>query len=377
MVSGPDGYRSFLLAKDDLARTAWHDAAVPSASGLEESEVLVAIERFAFTANNITYGLLGRRTRDLAFGYWDFFPFAGAWGQLPVWGVGEVIASRHGELRGGEKLYGFYPMATHLTLSIGSVMGAAVVDTSAHRRDLPATYNHYVRTAQGLPFDDATLDAYMILRPPFSLSFCCAMYLEEQHWFGARRVVISSASSKAALGLALLLKEARPDGLEVIGLTSAARVRQLESFGMYDRVAGYDQVSALPNNTPTVLVDIANAAVTTRAVHDRLGCALRASLVAGFTHGLDRDGSEAPSALPGPSREFFLAPVHMQRLQDKWGEAVYWRRFGEAWQRFRHAVAPWLTIERVDGAPGVERIYRQALAGEAPNDRAHILSLWS
>jgi len=36
---------------------------------LRNGEILVEIERFAFTANNVTYGVVGERI-----GYWKFFP---------------------------------------------------------------------------------------------------------------------------------------------------------------------------------------------------------------------------------------------------------------------------------------------------------------
>ncbi|MDG0970259.1 MAG: DUF2855 family protein, partial [Porticoccaceae bacterium] len=36
---------------------------------LQDGEVLVSIERFAFTANNVTYGAAGD-----TIGYWKFFP---------------------------------------------------------------------------------------------------------------------------------------------------------------------------------------------------------------------------------------------------------------------------------------------------------------
>ena len=42
---------------------------------LAEGEILVAIDRFALTANNVSYALSG----DMI-GYWKFFPVAEPWG---------------------------------------------------------------------------------------------------------------------------------------------------------------------------------------------------------------------------------------------------------------------------------------------------------
>ena len=41
-------------------------------------EVLFEVERFGFSANNVTYALLGDALR-----YWDLFPAEPGWGQIP------------------------------------------------------------------------------------------------------------------------------------------------------------------------------------------------------------------------------------------------------------------------------------------------------
>ena len=49
---------------------------------LSDGEVLARIDRFALTANNVTYGVMGERI-----GYWKFFPVeAEEDGIIPVWG---------------------------------------------------------------------------------------------------------------------------------------------------------------------------------------------------------------------------------------------------------------------------------------------------
>ena len=65
-------------------------------------------------------------------------------------------------------------------------------------------------------------DYQALLRPLFMLSFLVDDFLAENEIFGAERVMLSSASSKTAFGLAHLL-HAR-DGIKVIGLTSASNV---------------------------------------------------------------------------------------------------------------------------------------------------------
>ena len=357
--------QSFQVSQSDLAEVRWQDQRADD--DLADGQVHVAIRRFALTANNITYARLGGRIPTLGFGYWDFFPSERGWGQIPVWGLADVVASSLPALEQGTALFGFFPMATHLRMTVDTVRGATVFEHSAHRRSRPATYNQYLIADRGQAPSPKAMDAYLVLRPSFSLSFCCATSLSEQRWFGARRILISSASAKAAMGLAMLLAG---EGLEVVGLTSAHRVDRIASRATYDRVLAYEDVSALPNDVPTVFVDIANAPNVTRAVHEHLQPGLRASIAAGFTH-----GSDFGDGLPGPARQLFMAPAHMQRLQAAWGTGAYWQRFTEAWHRFHVLVSRRTAFVHTTGPTNVERAYRQVLQGQVPDDVAHVLSI--
>ena len=44
--------------------------------------LLIKIDRFAFTANNITYAVLGDQLK-----YWQLFPAPEGFGNIPVWGL--------------------------------------------------------------------------------------------------------------------------------------------------------------------------------------------------------------------------------------------------------------------------------------------------
>jgi len=79
-------------------------------------------------------------------------------------------------------------------------------------------------------------------------------WLLDNALFGARAVVISSASSKTAYGLAFLLTERkrREEGAyEVIGLTSRKNRPFVERLGTYDRVVRYEDVTSLPDTRPS------------------------------------------------------------------------------------------------------------------------------
>ena len=65
-----------------------------------KGEILVAIAKFAMTANNVTYAASGDK-----FGYWQFYPMGeDPWGKVTLWGIGEVLASHSEGFAVGERL---------------------------------------------------------------------------------------------------------------------------------------------------------------------------------------------------------------------------------------------------------------------------------
>src|SRR5438132_11347304 len=203
----------FVVDRRDLRRTAFLPGRHSDETSLASGELLLRVDRFAFTANNITYGAVGEMI-----GYWRFFPAPEPWGRIPVWGFADVVRSRHEAVPSGERIYGYLPMSTHLVLQPDHVSGTSLVDAAAHRAGLPAVYNSYTRVAADPAYDPAREAETSLFRPLFTTSFLLADFLAEERFFGARSVVLSSASSKTALGLAFLLARRA----HVVGPTSAA-----------------------------------------------------------------------------------------------------------------------------------------------------------
>jgi hypothetical protein len=91
----------FIVARDDLRQFKIIETQLPDAAALPDETLLIKIDRFAFTANNITYAVLGDQLK-----YWQLFPAPENFGNIPVWGFGEVIASTHAGITEGERLFG-------------------------------------------------------------------------------------------------------------------------------------------------------------------------------------------------------------------------------------------------------------------------------
>ena len=91
----------FIVTRDDLQQCKFIQTQLPDAAELPAEALLVKVDRFAFTANNITYAVLGDQLK-----YWQLFPAPESFGNIPVWGFGEVIASTHAGITEGERLFG-------------------------------------------------------------------------------------------------------------------------------------------------------------------------------------------------------------------------------------------------------------------------------
>jgi NADPH:quinone reductase-like Zn-dependent oxidoreductase len=348
----------FEVRRDDL-RTTRVVAGEERKDAVGEGEVQLRVERFGLTANNVTYGVMGD-----ALSYWQFFaPSEDGWGRVPAWAFGDVVASGVDGIAAGERFYGYFPMSAYVTYR-PQPGGGGFVEASEHRRALPPVYNRYVRT----PPDAPHLDETLLLRPLFATSFL----LEDFVGGGdTDAVVLSSASSKTAYGLAFLL--ARGGGPRVIGLTSRRNREFVESIDAYDRVLSYDEIRELGGGEETLaFVDMAGDAAVREAVHAGAGERLRRSVVVGATHWEELGGG---GELPGPAPEFFFAPTHIERLQGEVGPEEFQRRLGEAWDAFVAKVGDWLDVEHAEGPEALERVWRQLVDGGVDPRRGHVLTL--
>lgn len=111
---------------------------VAPALTIAAGDALLAVRKWSFTANNISYAVAGAALR-----YWDFFP-AGSpeVGRIPVWGVAEVVASRAEGVTAGQRVYGYLPMSSFLVVrpDPASVSRDGFSDVTPHRLDLPGAY---------------------------------------------------------------------------------------------------------------------------------------------------------------------------------------------------------------------------------------------
>lgn len=358
---------SMMVDRSDLEHIATRPLPLSDDATPPEGSVLLGVDRFGFSANNVTYAVFGE---DL--GYWSFFPAPDSFGHIPVWGHATVIASGHPDVPNGRTYYGFLPMATHLLVAPSNTGERGFSDSSPHRRSAAAVYNRYLDVSFD-PFSAASpsADLEVLLRPLFTTSFLLDAGLSEAAWHGADAVVLTSASSRTALGAAHLLRvrEERP---AVVGLTTPAHLADCVSSGCYDRVLTYDEVDRLPVG-PTAIVDLCGDGAVVGALHRHLAERIVHSAIVGATHRLATPVDV--TALPGPERTFFFAPEVADRLRKSVGTAALESSLANAWSGFSRRMDGWLRIRTARGVADATAAYREVLAGTASPRDAWVMSL--
>lgn len=353
----------FLVNKSDWKQHRFDDAPAPE---IGDGQVLFRVDRFAFTANNITYALAG----DML-GYWRFFPAPEGWGRLPTMGFGDVIASNHPDVALGTRCFGFFPMSRYLSIEPSAAGAGGIVDGSPHREGLAPAYNQYSPTTGDALYQPEHEDALMLMRGLFLTSFLADDFLADKG-LGEQAVLISSASSKTSIALGHLVS--RSGRARAVGLTSARNLEFVRKLGCYDQVVTYDQVRSLDGATPSVYVDMAGNGNLRRSVHEHFGDQLKHSCSIGATHWDQTGGGD--EGLSGPKPEFFFAPGQIQKRAADWGPAELQRKLAEAWSGFRTFSEGWLAVQRGIGREAVERVYEDTLAGRSAPQHGHVLSLW-
>jgi Protein of unknown function (DUF2855) len=357
----PQTSLDFIVNRRDLRDCRFVET--PLAVG--DGELLLAIDRFALTANNITYAVAGD-----SMSYWQFFPAEAGWGRVPVWGYATVVQSNCDGITTGERLYGYLPMSTHLVVRPDRVTESGFVDGASHRAERAAVYNQYQRV-RGVAADE---NAQMLLRPLFMTSFLLDDLLDDNDFFGARAVILSSASSKTSLGLAYLLRKNRSARARIIGLTSPANRSFVDQLGYYDQVIGYDALPTLDASVPSVFIDMAGNGGVLRDVHEHFRDSLRYSCLVGATHWDARSGA-GRDTLPGPKPELFFAPSRITKRNKDWGRGGIDQRVGDAWNDFTNDAKRWMKVVEVRGPAEVERIYLELLAGKTTPDVGYVAGL--
>lgn len=330
---------------------------------LTEGRVRLAVERYGVSANNVTYALVGGSSPVLS--WLEHFPAREGFVRVPVWGFATIVESRHPDHAVGSQVFGYLPMSTDVDVTPQPFEGG-FLDVSTHRVDLPEFYRRLVTV--GGPED---LDGLRTLvRPVFSTSFFLADVVDQQveRAGGPVTVLVTSASSKTALGTAHLLRERGRAATH--GLTSSANIGFVAGTGLYDAASTYDDLPDLAPGTRVVLLDFSGRRSVLTALHERYADALVLHQAVGGT------AQEAPAHdpnLPGPApQQFDAVSVHAQYLQ-RLGERRLADLVGEAETGFLQVARRFLSVRDSVGPDAAPLVWNRALTGGVAPDVVEVV----
>ncbi|WP_035726259.1 DUF2855 family protein [Eisenibacter elegans] len=331
-----------------------------------EDEVLFRIEKYALTANNLTYAVMGERLR-----YWEFFPEADtANGVIPVWGFAEVMASNHPDISEGERFYGYFPMAKYLKVLPGHVSDFGFTDTAPHRRELASVYNYYNQIHHDPSYQAEVEDYLPVLKPLFVTSFLNYHFLYDQGFKGATQILLTSASSKTALGLAFMLKQQQVyHNKLIIGLTSEANLDFVRQTGYYDQVYTYQQWADIALK-PSLIVDFAGNAERLQQLSLHLGELLKYISLIGLA-----DWQAAHNFKTLPQSEFFFAPTVAKQKFAEWGIVEANQKIATQFLAFVDQAKQSLAIHYLQTPAAVAEVYTQLVEGTVDPSKAYIVQI--
>ena len=191
-----DGFPDQVL---EVRRSAFDEAELHELpdTTLADGQIRLRIERFAVTANNVSYAGAG----DLL-GYWDFFPSdtdPQTWGRVPAMGWAQIVESRHPDLAVGGRYYGWFPMATTVVFS-ATATADGFRDDGAHRAAHLPIYRSYV-AADRDPYYDAAPDGedrHAVLRVLFLTGYLADEFFADGSGGDA---VLRCAAGRRAVGV--------------------------------------------------------------------------------------------------------------------------------------------------------------------------------
>lgn len=341
---------------------------------LQPGEALLKIERLAVTTNNITYAAFGEVPH---LRYWHFYPTGDeGFFHMPAWGFADVLASTVEGVAVGERFYGFWPIASHVVMQPVRVGERGFYDGTPHRLALTSAYNQYQRTRTDAAWRAEDENYQALLRPLFITSFMLADFLQDNGFFGATQIVVSSASSKTAYGTVFCLQDL--PGVDVIGVTSKGNQGFVDGLGCYRRSVGYDEIYALDASRPTVYVDFSGDNALRQRVHRHFGSALVHSCYAGSAQSHEHLSADTQE-LPGPKPQPYFAPYQIKKRNADWGPAEVTRRFNEAQLAFIRRVSdpakPWMRVKEHTGFEAAQQLVQALCAGRIDPKDGHIVVL--
>ncbi|MAI06501.1 MAG: hypothetical protein CMM14_04370 [Rhodospirillaceae bacterium] len=335
--------------------------------------IVLKIEKLSFTSNNISYGVAGEKL-----GYWKFFPplknKSNEWGCIPAWGFAKVIHSKNENLMIGEKFFGYFPLADILIFDEVNISGNTMIDMSKHRKELPLVYNTYIKVSDNP--DDETDNLKALLFPLHVTAFCLCDFLQDVSYYQSEQILILSASSKTAIGLAQGLDEIKgvPD---TIGVTSPNNIDFVKDLKSYTHILSYEDLDKISHNKKTVIIDMSGNRKILGSLHNSLKENMIKCITVGMTHW---DSETIPKDILSQMMirertEFFFAPTHIKKRTKDWGERGFNKKINTFMKARIIQSKNWIKIKEIKGLNNFSSMYDNFTRGTIKPEEGLIITL--
>jgi len=334
-----------------------------------------------------------------------------------VWGIAQVSESHLENVEVGTKFRAMLPIGESVSFQ------SAWVDKEDDNKliiDRPTTnpaYNVFVKLSQNEVTDDERYeDLALACFPGILTGFGLNYNLRNQNFYGADVVVVTSASSKVALALALYLRhnndnEESAKGVKrIIGYTSESNKEFCRRTGLYDEILGYDDAlntidtsdedGATKKAVKYVIIDIAGRGnvynriiqepnveiVKLLAVGNASATPDNESTFASFSFGATIKMVFAMmNILPwfsswlNPTQELYFIFNDISDLQSKWGLQKLQTTMKEYERIFcKAATIPgkeWFSVRKCDNENSIQAAFHDIVQGTVPPSEAIILDV--
>jgi len=395
--------------------------------------VKLRIDKTSLTANNKFYISFGEKA---PFKFFDCYPVNAKDSQLvgvdgvgqkedssslaetnlvhpPVWGLCTVVETNVDEIKMGTQYRAMLPIANEV--SFANVTVDEQDNMVVIRPTTNPAYNVFVKIpSESICFssnssnDDNTTstksDLALVTFPGIITGFGLYHALSRKQFYRSKEndervVVLSSASSKVALALALYLqkhnKEATTTGgtsVKVFGYTSDQNKEFCQKTGLYDEILSYDEDLPGGDDCKYILIDIAGRG----DLYKRNADTIKKTLVIGNASSQDDKDSTfacfsmyamvklmltmagAPSFLRkwmNPSMELFLIMDVSAELTAEWGQEKFNAMVEQATIDFVKAASEWMTVCHCNTDALITKAFDDIMAGTIPPSDAIIVDV--
>mmetsp|Transcript_2359 Transcript_2359/g.3201 ORF Transcript_2359/g.3201 Transcript_2359/m.3201 type:complete len:431 (+) Transcript_2359:31-1323(+) len=317
-----------------------------------------------------------------------------------VWGIAQVTESRLDNVQVGTKYIAMLPIGESVSFRTARVDTEDDYVLIVDRPTTNPAYNVFRKVDD--EDDERYEDLALACSPGIMTGFGLNFHLRNCDFYGADAVVVTSASSKVALALAVYLKHNNnPVTKKIIGYTSESNKEFCRKTGLYDEIIGYEDALNFEwrtKKTKYVIVDIAGRGevynrniqepdveiVKLLAIGNASGTANKQSTFASFSMiakvklMLTMVGAPAMfSSWMNPVQELYLIFNGMADLKKEWGAEKLRATLNEYERIFCKAATDeeWISIRTCDTEESIQKAFAEIVQGTVHPSETIILDV--